>query len=109
MSSSQVLNELNRTLTLGHSINTLHAVNEATSAGISHNESTYLEWMGHSCCAPRQFCQERKSWISIKNESVPILNVYGIQVALGNNNFHLESFRACKLLTVKDAKAHVCP
>lgn len=56
------------------------------------------DWVDMSCCLPRQECRERKTWESIKNASaVPILSIYGIQVPLGNSNFHAESYRFCKL------------
>jgi hypothetical protein len=54
-------------------------------------------WMGLSCCMPRQNCGERKSWRKLADPSVPIVNVHGLYVPLGNVNFLEESFRACTL------------
>ena len=58
-----------------------------------------MDWYDYRCCLPRQHCVERKSWISIKNHSVPIIQLFGLQIALGNINFHEEKFRACSLST----------
>jgi hypothetical protein len=54
-------------------------------------------WMSQSCCMPRQNCQERKSWVSIADARVPVINYYGLYVPLGNVNFLAESYRACSL------------
>ena len=59
--------------------------------------SQIMDWTDMNCCLPLQNCQERKSWILITNASVPIVNIFGLQVGLGNLNFHEESFRACHL------------
>eukprot|EP01035_Chromulina_nebulosa_P024709 gene24709-32186_t len=53
------------------------------------------DWMDFTCCLPRQLCQERNHWIHVKNSSVPILNMFGLQVPLGNTDFHRETYRAC--------------
>lgn len=58
---------------------------------------TENEWMTQSCCMPRQNCVERKSWLSIKDPAVPVINYYGLYVPLGNVNFLDEMYRACKL------------
>lgn len=65
-----------------------------------------LQWLNMSCCLPRQRCTERKSWIHISNSSMPILSVYGLQVALGNANFHKETYRACAL---SKTRLDICP
>ena len=59
-----------------------------------------------SCCMPRQNCVERKTWVSVKNQSAPIVNVYGLQVALGNLNFFEEKLRAC---VMHSTRLSVCP
>ncbi len=56
-----------------------------------------FDWMDLSCCLPRQNCVERKEWVHVSNTSLPVLNIYGIQVPLGNSNFHAESYRGCVL------------
>jgi hypothetical protein len=56
-----------------------------------------MDWVDMNCCLPRQNCVDRKGWLNFKDEKVPILNVFGLQVALGNVNFHLESYRQCDL------------
>lgn len=50
-----------------------------------------------TCCLQRQNCNGRKEWSSITNPAVPLLNIFGLQVALGNVNFHLEVYRPCQL------------
>lgn len=55
------------------------------------------KWMNQSCCLPRQNCQERKTWLSISNPNLPVMNYYGLYVPLGNNNFLNEEYRGCKL------------
>jgi hypothetical protein len=57
-----------------------------------------FDWMDLSCCVPRQKCTDRKDWVHVSNaSSLPVLNIYGIQVPLGNSNFHAETYRACRL------------
>lgn len=56
-----------------------------------------LGWMDKKCLLPLQYCTDRKEWVHVSNETVPILNVYGIQVPLGNSDFHKEFYRACRL------------
>ena len=56
-----------------------------------------MDWVDMNCCLPLQNCDERKTWVSIKNTSVYVINVFGLSVALGNINFHEEKFRACVL------------
>lgn len=65
-------------------------------------------WMNQSCCMPRQNCNERKSWVSVKDESVGVINYYGLYVPLGNINFLDEKYRACKLMNYVGEKAY-CP
>ncbi|KAJ1380521.1 hypothetical protein B484DRAFT_412025, partial [Ochromonadaceae sp. CCMP2298] len=63
------------------------------------------DWADMSCCLPRQTCQGgRKTWRHIREKGdkagtpeVAILNIYGIQTALGNADFHKESYRTCRL------------
>ena len=66
------------------------------------------DWMDMTCCIPRQNCQERKNWIPVGNNSVPSINVYGLEVPLGNNNFHAESYRAC-VLSESSSPHMYCP
>lgn len=67
------------------------------------------DWMDMQCCLPRQHCTERKEWVHVSNAShLPLLNIYGIQVPLGNSNFHAETYRACNL-TASGVQGHVCP
>ena len=54
---------------------------------------------------PRQNCGERKSWRSIKDTNVPIINYYGLYVPLGNVNFLDEQYRYCSL----DSHTDICP
>ena len=65
------------------------------------------DWRDSSCCLPRQNCIERKTWKHISNSSaVPVVNVYGIQVPLGNTHFRIESYRGCNFNTNKE---ETCP
>lgn len=54
-------------------------------------------WMKQSCCMPRQNCVERKTWKSIKEKEVPVINYHGLHVPLGNVNFLDEKYRYCVL------------
>jgi hypothetical protein len=56
-----------------------------------------FDWYDMQCCLPRQHCTERKNWLHIKDPTIPVINIYGIQVALGNADFHREKYRACSL------------
>ena len=58
------------------------------------------DWMTQTCCMPRQNCVERSSWISPRNSTsgLQFSHIYSLQVALGNANFHVETFRHCKSL-----------
>lgn len=55
------------------------------------------KWMSQSCCLPRQNCMERKTWKNLADQSVPIIQYYGMYVPLGNINFLREDYRYCKL------------
>jgi hypothetical protein len=55
------------------------------------------KWMHQSCCLQRQNCVERKTWYSIKDQHVPVINYYGLYVPLGNVNFLDEKYRSCKI------------
>jgi hypothetical protein len=63
---------------------------------VNHKERPF-DWKTMNCCIERQNCGDRKSWISVKNDSVPIVNVYGLWCPLGNSNFHEEKYRTCVL------------
>jgi hypothetical protein len=54
-------------------------------------------WMNESCCMPRQNCDDRDSWVSIKDPKVAVVNYYGLYVPLGNTNFLSETIRRCAL------------
>ena len=41
--------------------------------------------------------QERRNWLTVKDERVPIISYYGLFVPLGNINFLTETYRACSL------------
>ncbi len=56
-----------------------------------------LDWTDMNCCLQRQNCNGRKEWMSITKPTVPVLNIFGLQVALGNVNFHEEIYRPCQL------------
>ncbi len=55
------------------------------------------DWMKMNCCLTRQNCVDRKGWLHVRNPQVPIINAFGLQVPLGNTNFHEESYRHCEL------------
>lgn len=63
---------------------------------ISHVEGPY-DWFDMQCCLRRQHCTDRHDWQKVSNESVPVLKVFGLQVPLGNSNFHAETYRYCTL------------
>ena len=67
------------------------------------------DWMDMNCCLPRQQCTERKNWVHVSNSSsLAVLNIWGIQVPLGNSNFHAETYRACTL-TDTSGVGFICP
>lgn len=71
-----------------------------------HPRSPY-DWMDMQCCLPRQHCTERNDWRKVSNTSVPVVNIFGLQVPLGNSNFHSEMYRACVLR--ESTNHHECP
>lgn len=66
-----------------------------------------LDWLNMSCCMPRQNCKDRKTWISVSDTNVNIINIFGLQVPLGNMNFHEEKLRSCTLKN--DGGNQICP
>ena len=68
-------------------------------------DQTENAWMNQSCCLPRQNCGERKSWKSIREPEVPVIDYYGLNVPLGNVNFLDESYRYCTL----GGYTEICP
>ncbi len=63
---------------------------------VTANNGPY-DWMDMQCCLTRQHCTDRKEWMHVSNTSVPIVQIYHIQVPLGNADFHRENYRGCKL------------
>jgi hypothetical protein len=55
-------------------------------------------WQHMSCCLPRQNCDNRLSWVHIKDPQVEMINYLGLHVPLGNVDFLLERFRSCKMI-----------
>lgn len=66
------------------------------------NANAPYDWMDMQCCLPRQHCTERKKWLHMSDPGVKILNIFGIQTALGNADFHRESYRTCELHAMGD-------
>ncbi len=80
-------------------------------------------WQEHSCCFKWHQCEHRRDWVNIdvrfpferkyegaslngKLGPVPLVKIYGLNVALGNGNFHTESYRSCNFSsTIVD----ICP
>ena len=57
-----------------------------------------LDFLQQNCCTRRQNCHgKRDDWLHVRNASVAVANLYGLQVPLGNNNFHAETYRPCVL------------
>ena len=65
------------------------------------------DWEGMNCCLRRQNCYDRREWIKVKNQTVPLVSVYGIITPLGNANFHSEEYRYCTLY--KRGHMEICP
>jgi hypothetical protein len=61
------------------------------------SEHLPMDWFDMQCCLPRQHCTERNDWRKVSNDSVSILKIFGLQVPLGNSNFHAETYRYCSL------------
>ena len=70
---------------------------------------TVHSWTNMTCCMPRQNCIERNSWIRAhtNDQRLKFAEILGLQVALGNANFHEESFRACTDLSLNHIE--ICP
>lgn len=75
------------------------------------SNSSPFQWMDMTCCLPRQHCTERKNWVHFSDaKNLSLLNIYGIQVPLGNANFHAETYRACTLRTKSGNESeNICP
>lgn len=57
-----------------------------------------LDWYGMKCEMPLQFCpNDRSTWIHLSNRAVPVLNIYGLQVPLGNCEYFHQRYRPCQL------------
>jgi len=80
--------------------------NGITTSNYAENEGP-LGWEKMTCCIPRQNCWDRKSWISVKDTDVAIVNIYGLYTPLGNSNFHSEHYRHCSISV--DGKDDICP
>lgn len=66
------------------------------------------DWMDMQCCLTRQYCEDRHDWQKVSNASaVSVVQVYGLQVPLGNSNFHSETYRSCPLR--ESHNMHTCP
>jgi len=71
-----------------------------------NSDSDIHRWKDFSCCLPRQNCDDkRKSWVHVNYSSIALLSVHGLAVPLGNTNFHIESYRGCKMMNY----THICP
>jgi len=74
------------------------------------NSSIYgpLAFLQQNCCTRRQNCDgKRQDWLHVRNTSVVVANVFGLQVPLGNNNFHAETYRTCVL--DEFGRTDICP
>jgi hypothetical protein len=71
------------------------------------NKNGPYDWMDMQCCMARQHCTDRKDWKHISDAAVRIVNIFGIQTALGNADFHRESYRTCALNEMGDLER--CP
>lgn len=78
-----------------------------STADPDDEDSSSLEWTNASCCLPKQRCTSRAAWVPIKSPAVPIVEIYGLNVALGNTNFLKESLRACELYP--SGRVDMCP
>ena len=65
------------------------------------------DWEAMNCCLRRQNCWDRREWVKVKNDTVPVVSVYGILAPLGNANFHAETYRYCRLY--REGGQHICP
>lgn len=63
-------------------------------------------WATYSCCIPRQNCENRVGWTSVRSDNVHALDLLGLDVPLGNSNFKDEMYRPCVL---RNATVAVCP
>lgn len=74
--------------------------------GKNIDSSDMFSWMNKSCCVARQNCISRADWLHIKDPVVEVVNIYGIQVPLGNSHFKIETYRHCTLYT---QRVEQCP
>lgn len=78
-------------------------IQEVHKRTVDHDHN---RWMAQSCCLPRQNCQERKTWLSVHDPNLPVINYYGLYVPLGNVNFLNEEYRGC---VMSDLIPDYCP
>ena len=74
------------------------------------NGSAYgpLDFLQQNCCSRRQNCPgKREDWLHVRNTTVEVGNIFGLQVPLGNNNFHAETYRSCTLDAL--GTTDICP
>lgn len=74
------------------------------------NASTYgpLDFLQQNCCIRRQNCNgKREDWRHVRDPAVVVGNIFGLHVPLGNNNFHAETYRVCKL--DEHGTTEICP
>ena len=67
--------------------------------------------MNMNCCMTRQnglYAMKRREWENVRSKNVPILQIYDLQIPLGNSNFHKESYRFCRLYERKYSN-FTCP
>lgn len=79
---------------------------------VDRNSSSNLDASSLSCCLPRQNCISRAEWIYVDNENLPVVNIYGLQVPLGNCHFKIERYRHCIIknrATDKNSEFGSCP
>lgn len=82
----------------------------AAKGGSSNDRGLRGTWDGLSCCLPRkQNCVSRDSWVPVSSPALPVLNYSGIYVPLGNSNFLLESYHACKMVPFDADRAAADP
>ena len=74
------------------------------------NTSAYgpLDFLQQNCCIRRQNCNgKREDWRHVRDPAVVVGNIFGLQVPLGNNNFHAETYRVCRL--DEHGTTEICP
>ncbi len=71
----------------------------AATTKVVHLKDKIYGWRDQICCMNRQNCQrritQRRHWVDVSHSSVPVIEIYGLFVPLGNSDFLHYKYHAC--------------